>query len=47
MEEERLHAILDDGEDTETREAALEELARVLKNYRIQLYQLAGFEAKR
>jgi hypothetical protein len=48
MEEERLHAILDDDAvDTKEREEALEELARVLQNHRIQLEQLAAFESRR
>jgi hypothetical protein len=46
MEEERLHAILDDDAvDAEEREEALEELARVLQNHRTQLEQLAAFES--
>lgn len=45
IEEQKLHAILDDdSEDAETREAALKELAAVLRNHRIQLDQLAGLE---
>jgi hypothetical protein len=44
-EEEKLHAILDDdGEDAETREAALRDLARVLRNHHTQLDQLAELE---
>ena len=47
MEEERLHAILDDDAvDAEEREEALEELARVLQNHRTQLEQLAVFESQ-
>ena len=47
IEEERLHAILDDDAvDTKEREEALEELARVLQNYRTQLEQLAAFESR-
>ena len=47
MEEERLHAILDDDAvDTKEREEALEELARVLQNQRTQLEQLAAFESR-
>lgn len=47
MDEERLHAILDDDAvDTEEREEALEELARVLQNHRTQLEQLAAFESR-
>jgi hypothetical protein len=47
MEEERLHAILDDDAvDTKEREEALEELARVLQNHRTQLEQLAAFESR-
>ena len=46
MEEERLHAILDDDAvDTKEREEALEELARVLQNHRTQLEQLAAVES--
>ena len=45
MEEERLHAILDDDAvDGREREEALEELARVLQNRRTQLEQLTAFE---
>jgi hypothetical protein len=45
MEEERLHAILDDeAADTKTREEALVELARVLQNHQIQIERLAAFE---
>jgi hypothetical protein len=45
MEQERLHAILDDdSEDVETREDALEELARVLQNHRRYLIQMDAFE---
>ena len=47
MEEERLHAILDDDAvDTKERDEALEELARVLQNHRTQLEQLAAFESR-
>jgi hypothetical protein len=47
MEEERLHAILDDDAvDTEEREEALEQLARVLQNHRTQREQLAVFESR-
>ena len=47
MEEERLHAILDDDAvDTKEREEALEELARVIQNHRSQLEQLAVFESR-
>jgi hypothetical protein len=47
MEEERLHAILDDDAvDSKEREEALEELARVLQNRRTQLEQLAAFESR-
>jgi hypothetical protein len=47
LEEERLHAILDDDAvDTKDREEALEELARVLQNQRTQLKQLAAFESR-
>jgi hypothetical protein len=47
MEEEGLHAILDDDAvDTKEREEALEELARVLQNHRTQLEQLAVFESR-
>jgi hypothetical protein len=45
MEEERLHAILDDeAEDTKTREEALAKLAAVLQDHRLQLERLAAFE---
>jgi hypothetical protein len=47
LEEERLHAILDDDAvDTKEREEALEELARVIQNHRSQLEQLAVFESR-
>jgi len=47
MEEERLHAILDDDAiEGREREEALEELARVLQNHRTQLEQLAAFESQ-
>jgi hypothetical protein len=47
MEEERLHAILeDDAVGAKEREEALEELARVLQNHRTQLEQLAAFESR-
>jgi hypothetical protein len=43
MEEERLHAILDDdGVEGKEREKALEELSRALQNHRNQLEQLAA-----
>ena len=47
MEEERLHAILDDdGVEGKEREQAMEELARVLQNHRAQLEQLTAFESQ-
>jgi hypothetical protein len=47
LEEERLHAILDDDAvDGKEREDALEELACVLQSHRAQLERLAGFESQ-
>jgi hypothetical protein len=47
VEEERLHAVLDDDAvEGKEREEALEELSRILQNHRTQLEQLAAFESQ-
>jgi hypothetical protein len=46
IEQERLHAILDDdSEDGDIRANAMEQLARVLQNHRQHVIQLAEFES--